>query len=137
MARSSYRGPGNSLVSMDQTALIEAIDEVVRSAHDGAVQVLREEVQTIADQAEAKAPVKTGRFRNSIETFTRIGDDEIRVGVGVGGSAAPHAYYVRFAESHEDAKLAGKSVWQELLRKPAMKAGDAMAAKIADRMKGG
>jgi len=74
----------------------------------------------IQDSASNTTPVKTGKLRDSLKQYTKIDDDSISVGLTYD---IEYGYYVRV-------KGTKKSVWRELLLKPANKRASELAALI-------
>ena len=91
----------------------------------------KEELDDIEAAAAQAMPVRSGKLRASLQRYTNIGHDEVRSGLRMGSTAAPYAYKVKFAKG---TPLAGRSVFQELLRKPAVAAIDEVVGELADQV---
>lgn len=116
MATRRYITGGTGIaVSSDLHGLI---DHLVRTIPGGIGKVLEAAGDKVAANAEVTVPVKSGKLRDSIHTTTAVKQDSIAVGVGIGSSSVDYAYYVKAKKG----QYAGKSVYQEAIRKPAIKA---------------
>lgn len=124
------------LVGGTGIVLEDGLTRAVRAVLDGAesrvTRGLLPTIERVADEGADKVPVRTGKLKRSIVSYARAYPDEVRVGIRVGGSAAPYAYYVKYK-----AKLAGlgrKSVFQTAIRKPALAAVDELAVQAGDAL---
>jgi hypothetical protein len=77
--------------------LSRAVREFLARSETAIVREVVLAADRVATEAQAGAPVKTGRFRGSIESYVQAGQAQIRAGVRVGGATAPYARYVRFS----------------------------------------
>lgn len=128
--RTEFLAGGTGLVVSDGMA--DAIRRVLAGLGDSLARDLVAAAEDIAAQAETSAPVKTGALKRSIRAFVKVYPDEVRAGVGVGGSSAPHAFYVKWGKAGPGAR--GKSVWQEALRKPMLARADVLATALGKRI---
>lgn len=119
---------------MDAT-LSDGLEDVLRRIVDRATgsagRVLGAALDEIKDAATQAVPVKSGKLRDSLQRYTNIGESEVRSGLRMGSAIAPYAYKVKFAKG---TPLAGKNVFQELLRKPAVAAIDQVVGELADQV---
>lgn len=119
---------------MDATlsdGLEDALRRIVERATGTAGRVLGAKLDDIEAAAAQAMPVRSGKLRASLQRYTNIGHDEVRSGLRMGSTAAPYAYKVKFAKG---TPLAGRSVFQELLRKPAVAAIDEVVGELADQV---
>lgn len=130
MARTDYLVGGTGVVM--ETRLAEAIQRTIDGLKDQTARGLVTAAEAVADDAEGKVPVKTGRLKRSIRAFVKAFPDEVRAGVGIGGETAPYAYFVKFGPKGPGPR--NKSVWQETMRKPMLARADEVAAKLAKQI---
>ncbi len=119
---------------MDATlsdGLEDALRRIVDRATGTAGRVLGETLDGIEAAASNAMPVKTGKLRASLERYTNVGRNEVRSGLRLGSDRAPYAYKVKFAKGTPQA---GKNVFQELIRKPAVAAIDKVVGELADQV---
>ena len=127
MPRITRVSGGDGIVFSDD--LSQGILAVLRSAQNASSSVLISTIEDVAATAESQIPVKTGRLRDSLATSVSVGESQVKATVGLGSSTVDYAYYVKYpAKSSLNPK---KSVWQEAVRKPALKAAENIASKMA------
>ena len=109
--------------------LSQGILAVLRSAQNASSATLISTIKDVASVAESQIPVKTGKLRDSLATSVSVGESQVKATIGLGSSTVDYAYYVKYSE--KSSLNPKKSVWQEAVRKPALKAAENIASKMA------
>ena len=127
MPRITRVSGGDGIIFSDD--LSQGILAVLRSAQNASSSVLISTIEDVAATAETQIPVKTGKLRDSLATSVSVGESQVKATIGLGSTSVDYAYYVKYSE--KSSLNPKKSVWQEAVRKPALKAAENIASKMA------
>lgn len=116
-------GRGIAEIELDD-ALSDAVERTIARAAPSLLPAMRREAEAIRANAEAEAPVKTGRFRDGFFTGVRLPDfDTIEVYIG---NEVDYWKYIR--------DYRGRSVWNLLVAAPVKKASRRLAEELSEEL---